>query len=56
MKDFINNLAVILSLIYLWLWFVLLYTKEIIYEPYQLPLGLIALAIYLGDKINNLKK
>ena len=54
-KRVMDNILVIASVIYLWLWAILLYKEVIIYNPYQIAIAILALGIYLGDKIDNLK-
>ena len=54
-KRVMDNILVIASVIYLWLWAILLYNEVIIYKPYQIAIAILALGIYLGDKIDNLK-
>jgi hypothetical protein len=54
-KRIMDNILVIASVIYLWLWAILLYKEVIIYNPYQIAIAILALGIYLGDKIDNLK-
>jgi hypothetical protein len=54
-KKIMDNILVIASVIYLWLWVILLYKEIIIYKPYQIAIAILALGIYLGDKIDNLK-
>ena len=54
-KRVMDNILVIASVIYLWLWAILLYKEVIIYKPYQIAIAILALGIYLGDKIDNLK-
>jgi hypothetical protein len=54
-KRVMDNILVIASVIYLWLWAILLYKEVIIYNPHQIAIAILALGIYLGDKIDNLK-
>jgi hypothetical protein len=54
-KRVMDNILVIASVIYLWLWAILLYNEVIIYKPYQIAIAILALGIYLSDKIDNLK-
>jgi uncharacterized membrane protein YcfT len=54
-KKIMDNILVIASVIYLWLWVILLYKEIIIYKPYQIAIAILALGIYLSDKIDNLK-
>jgi hypothetical protein len=54
-KRVMDNILIITSVIYLWLWAILLYKEVIIYKPYQIAIAILALGIYLGDKIDNLK-
>ena len=55
LKLFSESILVIASVLYLWLWSILLYNEVIVYKPYQLAFAILALGIYLGDKIDNLK-
>ena len=55
-KIFMDNILIICGVIYLWLFHVLLYKNIIEYKPYQLALAILFLGIYLGYKIDNLKK
>jgi purine-cytosine permease-like protein len=50
-----DNILVILSIIYLWLLPILGYQNAIKIENYQLALAILAVGIYLSDKIDNLK-
>ncbi len=54
-KRVMDNILVIASVIYLWLWTILLYNEVIVYKPYQIAFAILALGVYLGDKIDNLK-
>ena len=57
-KIILDNILVVISVIYLWCLPICIYNKTVNYEPYQLTLAILALGIYLGDKIDyyNTKK
>ena len=55
LKKILDNIFVIISILYLWLLPILLFYGLTTYKAHDIPFAILALGIYLGDKIDNLK-